>query len=213
MATTRTFAAAAVLILASSLSGCGGSETNNTEPSASPTASASQTPTPSESTSPSASPTPAAEADVAPGQVKGLRVGMTKAEWTKTGLIGRDKQREAACEGTYWTWRDKAMAKSSDLVIDDMGTIAAIGVTGKDLSTEKGIHVGSTYAELTKAYGAQLAPISHNDYGSAMTSIKQGQDWLGFAFDVEDAKPTPTSKIVMMEVTHGQKPWLLRDGC
>ena len=79
--------------------------------------------------------------------------------------------------------------------------------------TAKGIGVGSSLGALRSAYGDQLSPAVDAGFDQAGVYLAEDDQWLGFLFDTKRDAITDNSKITFMEVTRGEKPALIRDGC
>ena len=190
----RAGAVIAVLLLAGA---CGGSDSPKDEPSA--------------SESPSASEPAAAELVVAPGEVGPVQVGMTVDEANATGLFEPfDEVADDPCAefNPPIQWKAPNTESLRVRVEDDM--ITALGIRG-EVETDKGIGIGSTFGDLKTAY-----PDAEAEASQALGSTvyrKDGDKWLGLAFDEDADKVKDSSKVLYMEVTVGKKPATFLDGC
>jgi len=149
--------------------------------------------------------------DIVPGAFEPVRTGETVQAALDTGLIERDKRREKICEGTYWKWKGK-LANAADIVVNDE-RVVSLGLRKDVIKTANGITVGSRYDALKKAYGEDLSAPSKNDGGQVGVFVGQGDDWIGFLFDTAPEKLADAAKVVFIEVSHGNRPGLYRDGC
>ena len=195
-------ASCAVLVLLFAAA-CGGSD----EPTAKPTKSSSPTAT-----------EPAADAPlvVAPGRIGPVLVGMTIDEANATGLFQpRDTSKDEACKGAYASIQWKA-PNTDDLLVGtfedgkDTKAITVMGIRGS-VKTSKGIGVGSTLGDLKAAY-----PDTKVEESTALGStafLRDGDNWLGLAFNETTDEIKNSSKVVFMEVTKGGKPDTYLDGC
>jgi hypothetical protein len=161
-----------------------------------------------------AAPPPAAPAtpgNIEPGAFEPVKTGESLKDALATGLIERDKKREQACEGTHWKWKGQ-LAGAADIIVND-GEVISLGLSKGAIKTATGLTIGSTYADVKTAYGDRLTQPAENDYGQAGVFIGKDEDWIGFLFDKPPAELTDASEVVFIEVAHGRKPGLLRDGC
>ncbi len=201
--------AAAVLMLLP-LTACTGGD----EPTEDPT-----TPTPSSSSTPTASsPTASSDLIVAPGRFGPAEVGMTQDEAVATGLFDADvKFQGEACEGVHPLQWKKAFT-GVDVLTDESGTIVSMGTAESDgPRTEVGFGVGTTFDELIEGLGEQLSDPEPAGYGQVGVFVHNDDDWLGFLFgdaeSVEQLGNDHGMQVTFVEVTEGEKPALMRDGC
>jgi hypothetical protein len=210
LAMKRTLVAAVATLLV--LSGCG-SENDPPEPEET-------TASPSQEPSPTAEPTTAAPSEpapapaklvVTPGAVGPARAGMTKAAALKTGLFNADVPPPVeGCPPFPLQWKKKY--KGVD-VITNNDRIHSIGVFKGGPKTSKGIGYGSTLDDLTKAY-PNLSPIVDAGFNQAGAYEFTDTEFIGFLFgDATFSSIKGSSKITFIEVTVGDKPDLIRDGC
>jgi hypothetical protein len=190
------------------LAGCGSDDTP--EPDAttrSPSATASATPTPTPS------PTVVAPADlvVVPGAVGPAKAGMPKADALETGLFDADVPPPVeGCPTIPLQWKKQYTGVD---VIASEGSIISIGVFKGGPKTSKGIGYGSTLDDLTTAY-PHLSPVVDAGFNQAGAYEVAGDRFIGFLFgDATISSIKGSSKITFIEVTAGNKPDLIRDGC
>jgi len=186
------------------------------EPSDSPTAPAtSQTPTPE----PTADAKSSADLELAPGRVGPADVGMTKASAIATGLFDADVDRgeDEACGGVQLlAWKERF--KGVDVLTDDQGTIVSMGIGSADgPRTKDGFGVGTRFGELIEVYGGDLSAPEAAGYGQVGVYVQDDDAWLGYLFgkadSVEKLDNDPGLEVTFVEVTRGDKPGLMRDGC
>jgi hypothetical protein len=198
----RLRASVAVLVLLLTAA-CGGSD----EPAAKPT----------KSPSPAASET-AADAPLvaAPGRIGPALAGMTVDEANATGLFEpRETPKDDPCEGAYGPIQWKAPNTEDLLVGVDLkgagkNTIVVMGIRDS-VKTAEGVGVGSTLADVKDAY----PDVKVKDSVALGSTIyrKDGDAWLGLAFNETPEEIKASSKVVFMEVTKGFKPDVYLDGC
>jgi hypothetical protein len=51
------------------------------------------------------------------------------------------------------------------------------------------------------------------EYGQAGAFLQDGDAWVGFGMDNQPGQLTDASRIAFIEVSRGNRPGLLRDGC
>lgn len=86
-------------------------------------------------------------------------------------------------------------------------------MSGKGPQTAAGVGVGSTLGELKEAYAADLSDPADAGYGQSGAFLSEGDAWIGFLFDPAAADVSDSSPVTFIEVTKGNKPDLMRDGC
>jgi hypothetical protein len=149
--------------------------------------------------------------NIVPGGFEPVKTGESLQAARDTGLIVRDKRRERICEGISWKWKGQ-LAGAADIIVND-DEVVSLGLRKSVIKTATGLTIGSTYAEVKTAYGDELTTPAANDYGQAGVFVSKDDDWIGFLFDQPPAELTDSSEIVFIEVSHGRRPGLLRDGC
>lgn len=189
------------------VTGCSdGDQPNEPDPTAAePTSEPSPTPT--------ETPTVVAPADlvVEPGAVGPARAGMSKVEAMKTGLFDADVPPPVeGCPPYPLQW--KKQYEGVDVIATD-GTISSLGVFKDGPKTSNGIGYGSTLDDLTKAY-PNLSPVVDAGFNQAGAYQFTDDEFIGFLFgDATVSSIKGSSKITFIEVTAGNKPDLIRDGC
>lgn len=146
---------------------------------------------------------------VIPGAVGPVRAGMSRDEANATGYL-EYKSTNESCEGPLWQWKPD-YRESLDLSFPSDGSkVASIGIRGEFPRTRSGYGVGTTWKELKSVVdqGPEMA-----GYSQTGVYVQEGDAWIGFLFDVSTDELTDDHKVMMMEVTTGTKPGLMRDGC
>jgi hypothetical protein len=149
---------------------------------------------------------------VVPGAFEPVRVGTSIQQAIDAGFMEQDPQREEACEGAFWKWKGQ-WSQGLDVVVDDDEQISALGMSKDGLETPEGISIGNSYAAVDKTYGDRLEGPVRMDSGQAGVFLHDGDNWVGFLFDNQPGQLADTSRVVFVEVTSGNRPGLLRDGC
>lgn len=208
----RTFVALVATLLV--LGGCGSEdpqEPEQTVSSPSPQPNASPEPTTPAPTEPAPAPAPA-DLVVKLGAVGPVRADMSKAEALKTGVFDADVPPPVeGCPNFPLKW--KKQYKGVDVLTRDDGSISSLGVFKGGPKTSKGIGYGSTLDELTKAY-PNLSPVVDAGFNQAGAYEFTDTEFIGFLFgDATVSSIKGSSKISFIEVTVGDKPDLIRDGC
>jgi hypothetical protein len=194
------------------LSGCGSEDPQDPEKTVS-----SPSPQPNASPEP-ATPTPVkpppgpADLVVKPGAVGPVRAGMSKADALQTGLFDADVPPPVeGCPNFPLQWKKEY--KGVDVLTRDDGSISSLGVFKGGPRTSTGIGYGSTLDDLTKAY-PNLSPVVDAGFNQAGAYEFTDTEFIGFLFGEETVSSIKgSSKISFIEVTVGDKPDLIRDGC
>jgi len=147
-----------------------------------------------------------------PGAFEPIRVGMGIQQAIDAGFMERDTQREASCEGTFWKWKGQ-LSEGLDVIVGEDKQIAALGMSKDGLETPEGISIGNSYAAVDETYGDRLEGPVRMDYGQAGVFLRDGDNWIGFGFDNEPGRLADTSRVAFIEVSQGNRPGLIRDGC
>lgn len=147
-----------------------------------------------------------------PGAFEPIRVGMSIQQAIDAGFMERDTQREEACEGTFWKWKGQWSA-GLDVIVGEDKQIASLGMSRAGLETPEGISIGNSYAAVDKTYGDRLQGPIRMDYGQAGVFLRSGENWLGIGFDNRPGQLTDDSRVAFIEVSRGNRPGLIRDGC
>ena len=203
----RTFAALAALAL---LTACNNS---TLDPAASPTTDTPPAMSPAPSEPAGGTPKSADDLVIDEGEVGPVSIGMSKEDALATGLFDAENAPVVdGCPAPPLTW--KAPFKDAvDILLKEDGTVATMGVSKKGPHTEDGIGVGSTLAELKAAEGDDLTGPEAAGYGQSGAFMEDDGAWIGFLFDAAPNAVKDDSAITFIEVSKGNKPGLMRDGC
>lgn len=171
------------------------------------------TPTPSKQPSSSTTTTPAAELTLRPGGFGPVDVGLSKEDAIATGLL--EAGTEAPVEGCPvppLLWK-APYDEQLDVQVTEQGTIASIGTwKGAGIKTTEGIGLGSTLAEVQDAYPDASAP-KESGYGQSGVIVTDDDKHIGFLFNPPPAELDESDTVTFIEVTRGNEPALMRDGC
>lgn len=201
----RTPAAFALLLAlgAASLSGC--TDDNKASDGRPPGTPTSGTTTTTGSTTDTPAPTPdAGDVVIEPGAIGAARVGMTRAEWEKTGLF---EDGAVLCEGELIHWAGEP--EGFGVLTDADATITQLSVATQGPRTKHGdIGVGSTYGDLKAAWPGLTEPVEDGfDQASVYPPGEEdGLAYIGFLLDAPLDKVTDDTEIAVIAVTGGQKP-------
>jgi hypothetical protein len=141
---------------------------------------------------------------IRPGSIGDARVGMTRAEWSATGLFADGA---AVCEGELIHWKDDPDGAGLRVLTDEDATITQLWVTAPGPATEHGgIQVGSTYGDLRAAFTSLTQPV---DDGYDQSSVyppgeEDGLPYFGFLLDAPAADVTDDTPISAIAVTGGE---------
>jgi len=207
----RTPAAFALLLAlgAASLSGCTDDDkASDTTPSGTPT-SQSPTGTPTETTTDATDTTDGPATDlgravIEPGAIGAARVGMTRAEWERTGLF---EEGALVCEGELIHWAGEP--EGFGVLTDAKATITQLTVATQGPRTKHGdIGVGSTYGELKAAWPDLTDPVEDGfDQASVYPPGEEdGLAYIAFLLDAPVGKVTDDTEVAVIGVSGGQKP-------
>lgn len=202
---------AAALLLA--LTGCSSDDPPlDTTPTREPAPTA--TPTTAPATPPATTPTPSTDLPalvIRPGAIGDARVGMTRDEWSATGLFADGA---AICEAEMIHWRDDPDGAGLRVLTDDDATITQLWVTAPGPVTAHGdLQVGSTYGDLRAAFPTLTEPV---DDGFDQSSVyppgeEDGLPYLGFLLDAPAAEVTVDTPIAAIAVTGGEPAYFQHD--
>ncbi|WP_332644156.1 hypothetical protein [Aeromicrobium sp.] len=176
---------------------------------------ATATPTPTATTVTTTTPTQPAEEPfvVAPGRVGAALVGMSKAQAAATGLFNTDVDHGSDdCRGVSPLEWKPSVGTGLDVFLNDSDRIVSMGISAGGPKTAEGIGVGSTLGQIQDAH-ADLTPVEEAGFDQSGNYIVVGDRYLGFLYNENAFDTTESSKVVFMEVTKGDKPELIRDGC
>lgn len=149
---------------------------------------------------------------IVPGAFEPVPVGAEVGVAIDAGFMERDRQREQSCEGTFWKWKGQ-LAQGLDVIVDEDRRIAALGMSRAALETPEGISIGNSFGALVETYGDRLEGPERMEYGQAGAFLREGDKWIGFGMDNQPGQLTDNSRIAFIEVSRGNRPGLIRDGC
>ncbi|MDN5726318.1 MAG: hypothetical protein L0G99_10375 [Propionibacteriales bacterium] len=148
---------------------------------------------------------------VIPGAVGPVRAGMSRDEAMATGYLS-PKTTDQSCgvPSSRWQWKPDYQ-DSLDLTFpQDASKVLSIGIRGQYPRTRSGYGVGTTWKELKSVVDGKTRETGYTQTGAF---VKEGDAWIGFLFDISPDQLTDDSQVMMMEVSVGQRPDLMRDGC
>ena len=170
----------------------------------------------SPSSSPSPEPTTAGETAAetlvaAPGEIGPARAGMTLDEANATGLFEPFAEvPDDPCADTNPPIQWKAPNTDTHTLRVTDGTITSLGVRS-GTKTAEGIGVDSTYGEVKAAYPD--AKVEASQALGSTVYLKDGNAWLGMAFNEEPGEVKDSSAVAYLEVSVGTKPATFLSGC
>lgn len=154
--------------------------------------------------------TPVSKLVVKPGAVGPIAIGTSRRAALASGYFVRGVSPVEGCPAPPLAWR-QAYADALDVYTLGNGEISSIGIRGTGPRTQQGLGVGSTWGEVKKhTEAAQEA--GYNQSG-AFVYDRQNGGYVGFLFNEGLARLTDASKVTFVEVTKGNEPSLMRDGC
>jgi hypothetical protein len=184
----------------------------STTPTAAPTPSAVGSP----STSCPAVPSGPDAPQLSPNGWGDLRLGLTKTDAAATCLVDVDI-RNRTCDGITPLTPKDPYASSFDVVLDRHDRVIGLGGSGRNLVTTAGVRIGSSLAQVKRAYPEAVGPVDLGGdaapYHQSGVFIRSGQNYLGLLFDAPAAKVRSTDTVRFMEIRLGGRPPLFRDGC
>lgn len=145
------------------------------------------------------------------GMVGPVRVGMTKTQAFATGYLNKDIARTACDTIDQLAWKD-AYKETLDIYTLGDGQVSSIGVRAPGPSTRSGLQVGSTFKAVKDVLGPERLP-AEMGYGQTGMLVNEGDGWIGFLFDAAPDAMTDATQVSFIEVTRGNPPALMRDGC
>lgn len=154
---------------------------------------------------------PLAIGPIVPGGFAPVMVGELATDVEKRGYLVRDTPHQV-CEGDYWLWPGQ-LSQGMDALPDTKGRIATMSTTRDGLETADGIAVGNSLQALQSTYGDRVSKPRRAGYDQAGVFLRDGTRWIGFLFQESLSKLTPSSRVFFIEVTEGERPSLMRDGC
>lgn len=212
MNTTPTKSAAATLLALgalSLLSACGNAGAGDTaakDPAGPATTTSAASAPASTPTSKATSKAPKdADLVIAPGRVGPVRAGMTKAQWSPTGMIAKGG---IVCPTETVHWKSDPTGNRVFVYTRGTTTISQLSVMAPGPHTAKGIQVGSTYADLQRVYGSDLSAPAHDGWpGKTQVYVEADGDpsHTFLAFELKGGRLTDRSVVDEIAVTAGER--------
>lgn len=193
------------------LAGCGSADDTGTGAQPNAAVSTPAAPATTQTPAPSTALDSVDDLVLSPGAVGPVKVGMTKAELTATKLFEVVPPAAEGCNPALaWV---APFAGTFDVQVKKNGELASIGVLKAGPTTGSGLGVGSTLADVLAANtGAKTVEAGYGQTGVRVyDSATKG--WIGYLFDVELKDAKSTDKVTFIELTEGEQPSLMRDGC
>lgn len=141
------------------------------------------------------------------GSLGPAKVGMTKSEALRTGVLERERfDSSAGCKAT--ALKPRKQFESIEVRTDKSGTIESFRIVGPGPKTLYGIEVGTHLANVIESHAAELqGPTKVGATRSGAFVRKEGA-WIGFHFDEPAEKVDVEDAVTFIEVTKGAKPRL-----
>lgn len=159
---------------------------------------------------PSTSITTASDLVLEPGAAGPIEVGMSKDEALGSGLLVPGATSVEGCPAPALAW-DAPFADALDVQALPDGEVASVGVRAPGPATEDGLGVGSSYGDVRRAYAGAAAVAA--GYGQSGVLVEEDGRWIGFLFDTAPGEITSDTAVSFIELTEGEAPSLMRDGC
>lgn len=141
-------------------------------------------------------------------------LGMTKEQALATRLFQVVSRDEPICNVTHPLALRPPYADGAAVDFDDHGHAWAFEAYGTNVQTSQGIHVGSTRADVARAYPQATEPRALSGMaGRSALYVRAGNDYLGFALSPDPAHVAATSPVMLMEIRRGGEPDFNHDGC
>lgn len=163
-------------------------------------------------TTSSAAPTSAADLELSPGAAGPVKVGDSMADAIESGLF--DSNLPAPVEGCPTIpleWKEP-FAGTFDVQSLPNGDVASIGVRKAGPKTADGLGIGSTLADVLAVTKGKAVEAGYGQTG-VLVYDATSQGWIGYLFDTEVANASDNDTVSFIELTNGEKPGLMRDGC
>ncbi|GAA3525524.1 hypothetical protein [Nocardioides daeguensis] len=193
---------AAALLLA--LTGCSSDDGGPASEPGPPRSSTTSTPTPTPTRTTRAPSTALPALVIRPGAIGDARVGMTRAEWSATGLFADGA---AICEGELIHWKDDPDGVGLRVLTDEDATITQLWVTAPGPVTAHGdLQVGSTYGDLLAAFPTLTRPVADGFDQSSVypPGEEDGLPYFGFLLDAPPGEVSADTPISAIAVTGGE---------
>lgn len=158
-------------------------------------------------------PDAAADFVIAPGAVGVVQAGMSKADAVATGLFDADvKAPVEGCPDYPLVWK-KAYQDYFDVLTVGNGEIVSVGIRATGPTTQDGLGVGSTFADVQASVEDGTAVEAGYGQSGLFDYDQDTGRWIGYLFNPAVGDLTPDAEVTFVEVTKGSQPSLMRDGC
>lgn len=153
------------------------------------------------------------ELTVATGKVGDASVGMSKSDALDTGMFDADVAPAAeGCQVAELAWKPP-YSEALDVQTLGNGQIVSIGINRPGTTTDSGLGVGSTLAQVRAVVEDKNAETAGYGQSGLYTFDPEEGGWIGFLFAEKVSDLKASSPVTFMEVTRGARPDLMRDGC
>ncbi|MET0766226.1 MAG: hypothetical protein ABWY50_01140, partial [Aeromicrobium sp.] len=130
-----------------------------------------------------------------------------------TGLFDADvKAPVEGCPGYPLQWKTE-YEDHFDVQTVGNGEIVSIGVRAEGPTTEDGLGVGSSFADVRANIENGAAIEAGYGQSGLFDYDRQTGRWIGYLFDPAPDELQDSDVVTFVEVTKGAQPSLMRDGC
>ena len=144
-------------------------------------------------------------------QVGPVKVGMTKTQAFATGYLDKDVRADSCDTVDQLVWKDAYKETLDIYTLDDGAGVVDRCPAARPVDAS-GLQVGSTFKAVKAVLGQERLP-DEVGYGQTGMMVNEGDGWIGFLFDAAPDAMTDATQVSFIEVTRGNPPDLMRDGC